>query len=83
MKIEFEFNVNAELENAFYAHIEDIRNGSYDHNDLSAYDAQLDEIRTKPAEEWSEATKKDLSVFLMFRAGFQSASGWQCEDFKR
>jgi hypothetical protein len=82
MKVEFEFNVNAELEEAFYAHMDDIRAGSYNADDLASYDAQLDEIRKKPAEEWNDETKKDLSVFIMFRAGFQSACGWKCEDFK-
>ena len=82
MKLEFEFEVNSALRDAFRAYLEDVLAGSYDHNDKAYLQAQINEVERKPAEEWSEGTKRDLSVYLLIRAGFQSATGYCCEDFE-
>lgn len=82
MKVEFEFEVNRALEDAFRSHLEDVLAGSYEHNDKSYLMAQIEEVTQKPADEWSEGTLKDLSVYLMGRAGFQNASGYCGEEFE-
>lgn len=82
MKVEFEFEVNRALEDAFRAYLVDVLAGSYDRNDKAYLQAQIEEVTQKPAEEWSEGTKKDLSVYLMGRAGFQNASGYCGEEFE-
>lgn len=82
MKLEFEFKVNTELRGAFRAYLEDLLAGSYDRHDKAYLQSQIDEVERKPAEEWSEGTKGDLSVYLLIRAGFQSATGYCCEDFE-
>jgi hypothetical protein len=82
MKIEFEFKVNRALEEAFRAYLESELAGSYDRHDKAYLRTQIEEVATKPAEEWSEGTKKDLSVYLMGRAGFQNASGYCGEEFE-
>lgn len=82
MKLEFEFKVNRALEDAFRAYLESELAGSYDRNDKAYLQAQIEEVTRKPAEDWSEGTKKDLSVYLMGRAGFQNASGYCGEDFE-
>lgn len=81
MKINFEFEMNQALTDAFREYLEDMLAGSYDRNDKAYIESQIAEVQSKPADEWSEGTKGDLSVFLLIRAGFQSASGYCCEDF--
>lgn len=58
MKLEFEFKVNRALEDAFRAYLESELAGSYDRNDKAYLQAQIEEVTRKPAEDWSEGTKK-------------------------
>lgn len=81
MNLNFEFEVNQALCDAFRAYLEDTLAGSYDRHDKAYLRKQIDEVMHKPAEEWSEPTQRDLSVYLLMRAGFQSATGYCCEDF--
>jgi hypothetical protein len=82
MNLNFEFEVNQALCDAFRAYLEDLLAGSYDRHDKAYLQSQIDEVERKPAEEWSEGTKGDLSVYLLIRAGFKSATGYCSEDFE-
>jgi hypothetical protein len=81
MRLIFEFEVDQVLRDAFRAYLDDLLAGSYERHDKAYLSKQIDEVMRKPAEEWSEATQRDLSVYLLVRAGFQSATGYCCEDF--
>ena len=82
MIVDFEFEVNQALCNAFHAALENYINGSYKADDKAYLQARIDDVTSAPPEKWSAETKRELSVFILQRAGFQSACGWRCGDFE-
>lgn len=81
MKVEFEFKVNQALENAFRLHLQNTAEGEAG-DDRRYTESLIDELDRVEAEKWSKELKSELSVFVMFRAGFQSAAGYKCDDFE-
>lgn len=82
MKLDIEIELSADLRDAFWASLENELAGMYDAGDKAYQLGMIDDVLHKSVEEWREETKKELGCFLMFRAGFQGATGWRCEDFK-
>ena len=82
MVIPVEIKVNKELENKFCEHLDGVINGFYMDEDKAEMQAVLDDVRANVPEKWNDTTKKELALFLMFRAGFTCASGYCAEDFE-
>ena len=80
MKFEVEIEMNSDLEFAFSEHISGVLAGLYDADDKEYFVAILDDVRKNKAEDWGADTKAELGLFLMFLAGFQSASG-RCAEY--
>lgn len=81
MEIKIEIKVNQTLEDAFLQYLRDMAAGMMAEDQRDAENLIQHCERTK-SEDWNEEAKQELSLFLMFRAGFQSASGYRAEDFE-
>ena len=81
MTIPIEIKVNFALEQAFTEHLQNQLNGFYLAEDKAYTQEILDDIRANVPENWSDTTKQELALFLMFKAGFTCASGYCAEDF--
>ena len=78
--IEFNVEVNAELEFAFRTSVEEMLAGCYAAEDKEFLNSILEDMK-KPASEWNEWTRNELANFLMIRAGFNSTDGKCATDF--
>ena len=81
ININTEIAINRELEDAFREHIANQRAGMYEAGDLRYCDTILADLERSP-EQWSETTRKELVLYLMFRAGFQCAESFCATDFE-
>lgn len=81
MEIKLEIAVNQTLEDTFLQHLRNMAAGMMA-NDQREVEELIDHCEHTKAEDWSEEAKQELALFLMFRAGFQSAAGYRAEDFE-
>lgn len=70
-----EIEVNEALSNAFRAQLEHECAGMYDHWDRAYMESLIEDVEKNTPANWSEATRQELSRFLMCRAGFGLAEG--------
>lgn len=82
VKVETEFVVNQALEDSFLEYLRNNAAGMMA-QDQQEMEALIDHCERTKAEEWNDYAKQELSLFLMFRAGFQSAAGYRAEDFEK
>ena len=76
-----ELEVNRELQSALRAKLENDIAGFYDQNDKNEIQALINELDRKFPAQWSPRLKKELMLFLLARAGFQSAAGYMATDW--
>ena len=82
MEIKIEIAVNQTLEDTFLQHLRNMAAGMM-REDMRELENLIDHCERTKAENWSEEAKQELALFLMFRAGFQSAAGYRAEDFEK
>lgn len=76
-----ELEVNRELQSAFRAKLENDIAGFYLEHDKQEVQDLIDELDRKFPAQWSPRLKKELMLFLLSRAGFQSAAGYMATDW--
>lgn len=81
MEIKIEIKVNQTLEDAFLQHLRNIAAGMM-REDMREMEELIDHCERTKAEDWKAEAKQELALFLLFRAGFQSAAGYRAEDFE-
>ena len=81
MKIEVEIHVNAALEAALIDYLESQAAGM-DGHDRSEVEHLADEARREETENWPDELKRELGLYLMFRAGFQAGAGYMATDWR-
>ena len=82
MEIKFEIAVNKTLEDSFLEYLHNMAAGMMA-QDQKEVEKLIEHCERKKAEDWSEEAKQELALFLMFRAGFQSAAGYRAEEFEK
>lgn len=81
IELKHEIEINRNLEDAFLEQLRHQRAGMYERDDIDYMTAVIEDVESNSPQNWREETKQELALFLMYRAGFQCASGYQAEDF--
>ena len=81
MELKLEIAVNKTLEDSFLEHLRNMAAGLMA-QDQREVEKLIEHCERTKAEDWNDEAKQELALFLMFRAGFQSASGYRAEEFE-
>ena len=82
MELKINLDVNSELKTALRLSLEDVA-CSEGEEDRRYTESLIAELENKyNVDEWSDELRGELALFLMFRAGFQSAAGYTVKDFE-